>query len=73
MLNVDYARKRRRWIEKTQAEIAEEVGVEAQTVSRWETGEREPRSGQLIAWAHALGIPVSKLLSDEPAAEEVAG
>ncbi len=67
-LNFNLARKRRRWLERTQDEIGVAVGVTGQTISRWENGEREPRSSELKLWARALGLAPAELLS-EPDAE----
>ncbi len=63
-LNFDLARKRRRYLELTQAQVGEAVGVTGVTISRWENGEREPRSTELVAWAMVLGLQPADLFAD---------
>jgi DNA-binding transcriptional regulator YiaG len=38
----------------TQEDLAQVLGVDRATVSRWETGEREPRPSQLEGYLQAL-------------------
>jgi DNA-binding transcriptional regulator YiaG len=38
----------------TQEDLAQVLGVDRATVSRWETGEREPRPSQLEGYLRAL-------------------
>jgi transcriptional regulator with XRE-family HTH domain len=67
-VNYELARKTRRFKDLTQAQVAALVGVGEATVSRWESGDREPRATELKAWARALGLTVDELLADgEPA------
>jgi len=65
-INTEYARKRRRWLEISQEEMARRIGVHRMTFWRWETGEREPRADELQRWARALDITLDRLLT-EPA------
>lgn len=53
---------------KTQAELANAVGVTRQTVSLYEAGEREPKGTVWQKLADALGVSVSYLqgISDNP-------
>jgi transcriptional regulator with XRE-family HTH domain len=53
----------------TQAQLAERVPCNAQTVSNWENGRRQPRYDDLLRLAEVLGRPVSWFLG-EPAADE---
>ncbi len=56
----------------TQAELAERVGdgVEAVSLSRWETGARSPSVTMLYAVAQALGVGVGDLVDDEAEDQE---
>jgi transcriptional regulator with XRE-family HTH domain len=54
---------------RTQAEIANQLGVKASTVAKWETGSASPRSNRLAALAGILGVSLSWLIvghGDEP-------
>ena len=74
------ARTIREWRQEafvTLRELAEEVGIDASTISLWETGKRQPRATSLRRLAHALGIHPAqiKIVHEEvtpPKAEEVA-
>ena len=46
----------------TQAEIAAQIGVNQNTVSQWETGERMPRAVMIIQLAKILDCTVDELL-----------
>ena len=56
------ARKRRGL---SQLELAEQIGVSRQAVSKWETGEAAPDLGKLLALAEALGISMDQLCGRE--------
>lgn len=47
-----------------QKEFAVQIGVNASTLSLWETGQREPPVSMLLTIADTLGIPHSVLLVD---------
>ena len=50
-------------------QMATELGVSRQTVSRWMNGHGEPRVGYLKLWALRTGVPVAWLIegvSDRP-------
>lgn len=53
-------RKALGWV---QAELAEKLGVETETVSRFERGLALPSLERLDEMAHILGIPIAELLS----------
>ncbi len=57
---------------KTQEELAEQLGVSRQAVSKWETGESEPEIGKLKQLALVFGVTVDFLLSEQapPEADE---
>lgn len=55
----------------SQEELAHQVGVSRQAVSRWELGEASPEAGKLLPLAEALGITTDQLLRGE-APEEAA-
>ncbi len=50
----------------TQAQLAERVPCNAQTVSNWETGRRQPRYADLARLAEVLSRPVSWFLGEAP-------
>jgi DNA-binding XRE family transcriptional regulator len=68
-VNVDLARRSRRWHDLTQAAVAEEVGVHEQTLAAWERGEYEPPVEQKLAWAKAISLAPIRL---DPALEQFA-
>lgn len=46
----------------TQAQLAEQLGVEQPTVQRWEKGKREPDLTQLMKIAFILGVEPAALI-----------
>ena len=50
---------------KSQEELAEQIGVSRQAVSKWETGESEPEIAKLKTLAAVFGVTVDFLLSEE--------
>lgn len=48
------AREAKGWI---QEQLAEKLGVEPPTVSRWESGENRPRPKHLVKLGNILGLP----------------
>ncbi len=63
-MNVTLARKRRGWLELTQAEVGRRVGVSRYVIGTWETGRREPSASELVAWARALELDPAELLAE---------
>ncbi len=55
----------RRALSKTQEQLAEEVGVTPQAVSRWERGQVLPETAQLYALSCALGQSMDVLLQPD--------
>jgi transcriptional regulator with XRE-family HTH domain len=58
---------------RTQAEIANQLGVKASTVAKWEHGSASPRSNRLAALAGILGVSLSWLIvghGDEPTSSD---
>ena len=54
----------------SQEELAAQVGVSRQAVSKWELGDAVPEVGKLLALAKAFGVTTDWLLSeDDPAPE----
>lgn len=47
----------------TQIELAEKLGVTNKAVSKWETGEAMPETGQLLPIAEIFGVSADELLS----------
>ena len=55
----------------SQEQLAEQIGVSRQAVSKWETGEAIPDTDKLVPLARALHISVDELLGNlPPAADE---
>lgn len=52
-------------VNKSQRQLGEEVGVEQNTVSQWESGTRKPPSDKLPALARALDCTIDELFADE--------
>ncbi len=50
---------------KSQEELAEQIGVSRQAVSKWETGESEPEIAKLKTLSAVFGVTVDFLLSEE--------
>lgn len=46
----------------TQTQLAEKIGVTQNEVSRWETGERNPKLDKLKKIADALNVPITELI-----------
>lgn len=57
-----YFRKRAKL---SQEELAEQVGVSRQAVSKWELGDATPEVEKLLALARAFGVTTDELLSEE--------
>lgn len=63
----DRLRRARRAAGLSGAELADELGVHRNMVSRWETGRDEPKRLVLLAWAMRCGVPVEWLERGEVA------
>ena len=59
-----YYRKRAKL---SQEELAAQVGVSRQAVSKWELGDATPELDKLAALAKAFGVTADELLSEERA------
>lgn len=59
-------KKHREAAELTQAKTAERLGISTMTLSRYETGLREPRASELVKMAQLFGCTVDDLLSENP-------
>lgn len=57
--------RRRRMLDMTQNELAEQVGVSFQAVSSWERDEHAPETEKLKLIANALGVKAGFLLGEE--------
>lgn len=49
----------------SQEDLAQRVGVPQQTIAFWEQSDKPPRSDVLVSLAHALGVSVESILSEE--------
>ena len=58
----EYLKQLRRDKALTQEQLAEQLGVSARTVSRWETGSNLPELGMLECLSEALGADVSEVV-----------
>ena len=54
----------------SQFEVAEELNVSRQAISRWETGRAKPSTEKLIALSRLYGVPLDELVGGEPARAE---
>ena len=54
----------------TQQDLADQLGVSRQAVSRWEMGTAKPEMDSLTAMSRIFGITVDELLTGEQAAAE---
>lgn len=57
-------RKARQW---SQEELAEQVGVTRQAVSRWEAGSAKPDADKLVSLCQTFGVTADYLLMEEEA------
>jgi transcriptional regulator with XRE-family HTH domain len=65
MLNWPFARRRREELGLTQERVAELCGVGQDVVSRWESGQREPRDlASVRRYAAALQVEVGELVAE---------
>lgn len=60
-------RKKAGW---SQEELAEQLGVSRQSVSKWEGAQSVPDLNKIIAMSHLFGVSVDYLVKDEIEAEE---
>ena len=54
----------------TQSQVAEKIGVSLDTVSRYETGKREPRASDLMRMAQLFGCSIDDLVKSESTGEK---
>jgi transcriptional regulator with XRE-family HTH domain len=50
----------------SQSQLARELGVESQTVSRWERGVAKPPLDTIVRLASALRVTAGKLMEETP-------
>ena len=60
-----YIRSRRKNINLTQKELAEQVGVSTNTVARWERGETEPSFSDFLRVCAVLGMKMEDFVEKE--------
>ena len=58
--------------ELTQSEVAKELNISAQSVSKWETDASVPELGKLVRLGQVFGVSLDELIKGEPAVEETA-
>jgi DNA-binding XRE family transcriptional regulator len=61
-LQTDLARRHRHAQEKTQAEVAAQLGVGLEVFARWERGRSQPPITKAVQWAQLLGLPLVELM-----------
>jgi transcriptional regulator with XRE-family HTH domain len=54
---------RRKALRLTQERLAQRVGVDRQSINRWENGAHSPSLHQLLRLSDGLGVPLSQLLA----------
>jgi len=67
---INYYRRRAKL---SQEELAAQVGLSRQSVSKWELGDATPEVDKLVALARAFGVTTDELLSPSDPAPEDAG
>ena len=60
--NLQFLRQRRGI---TQEQLAEELDVSRQSVSKWESGASDPSTANLLALAELYGVSVQELLENQ--------
>lgn len=55
----------------SQQDLADILGTSKQVISRYETGQRDPKISTAVEYAEKLGIPLSCLLDSDPPNTEV--
>lgn len=65
-----YIRGKRERIGKTQQQIADEIGVTLDTISKYENGRNLPGADKLPALARALGCTIDALFRDDTGGKE---
>lgn len=58
-------REVRKRLEMTQIELAEEIGTDSGTISRFETGKREPSLLEILAYSQISGVGIDVLIDDK--------
>lgn len=53
---MDFLKEERTRLNRTQEDVADNLGVTSSTISRWETGEITPNLEQVMAYADTLGV-----------------
>ena len=49
----------------SRSQVAEAIGVTAETIGRWERGESEPTRAHLISMARAYGVSIDQLVGEK--------
>ena len=49
----------------SRSQVAEAIGVTAETIGRWERGESEPTRAYLISMARAYGVSIDQLVGEK--------
>ena len=60
-----YIRSRRKNIGLTQKQLAELIGVTDVTISRWESGQREPIWSDFVKLCEVLGMNINDFIGKE--------
>jgi transcriptional regulator with XRE-family HTH domain len=55
----------------SQAELARQIGVPQNRISRWETGAYRPSLDDVIALAEFFGVPIARFFPSEDLAPEI--
>lgn len=49
----------------TQEELAKRLGIDSGTISRYETGKREPSLLEMLAYSNLAGVTINELVDDK--------
>ena len=58
-------REIRLWMDLTQEQLAKELKTDSGTISRFETGKREPSLLEILAYSRLSGVGVELLIDDK--------
>lgn len=60
--NLLYLRKTKKI---SQQQLADKLGIDRSTISKWETGDFDPTVGNVISIANVLGVPIADLVGKD--------
>lgn len=55
----------------SQQQLADKLGIDRSTISKWETGDYDPTVGNVISIANVLGVPIADLVGRDIQEEDL--